>query len=185
MSSLIQVLLGMAVIFFLPGYTLVNMLFPRKAELDPEYDVVYRIALGMGLSMVIAIFVGFGLNAISTETQGYVSSGPLWASLLSIIAIFFVVGWVRGAYPWLGLLHESLYRPPPPRLVPGTNLTSARLDREQKRLVLERVQLLEDIEVFRKRSSTSNPSRKLYYRRRIEQARERLEQINELLDEKR
>jgi hypothetical protein len=185
MSGLIQVLLGIAVVFFLPGYTLISLLFPRKGELDPDYDIVYRVALGMGLSIVIAIFVGFGLNAISTETEGYVSPGPLWISLLSFTVVFFVAGWYRGAYPWLGLLHEGLYRTPAPRRAPGEKTALIRFGREERRLVLERVQLLEDIETYRERSSTSNPSRKLYYQRRIEQARERLEQVNGLLDDAR
>ena len=135
------------------------------------------------MSIVIAIFVGFGLNAISTDTEGYVSSGPLWASLVSATVLFFVIGWHRGAYPWLGLIHESLYRTPPPRRIGGERPDLMRFGRDERRLVLERVQILEDIETYRTRSSTTNPTRKLYYQRRIEQARGRLEQINELLDD--
>lgn len=179
--SLIQVLAGLAIVFFLPGYTLVCLLFPRKGELDPEYDVVYRVALGMGLSIVIAIFVGFALNAMSTEEQGYVSAGPLWASLLSITGLFFLGGWFLGAYPWMGLIHSKLYRDPPPRKVAGMKLVPVAKGREAERLLVERDQLLRDMDKFAARSSTSNPDKQLYYRRRIEQARERVEQVNDLL----
>lgn len=180
--GLIQILAGLAVVFFLPGYTLVSLLFPRKGELDPEYDIVYRIALGMGLSIVIAIFVGFALNAISTEEQGYVSAGPLWISLLSVTAAFFVAGWYAGAYPWLGLLHPRLYREPPPRKVAGMRLMPTVKGREGERLLMEREQLLRDIEKYSQRSSTSNPNRQLYYRKRIDQAKARVEQVNEALE---
>lgn len=180
--GLIQVLAGLAIVFFLPGYTLVCLLFPRKGELDPEYDVVYRVALGMGLSIVISIFVGFALNAISTEEQGYVSAGPLWASLLTLTGLFFAAGWYMGAYPWMGLLHTKLYRDPPPRKVAGMKLMPTAKGREAERLLIERDQLLRDIDKHAARSSTSNPTKALYYRRRIEQARARVDQVNAELE---
>ena len=49
------------------------------------------------------------------------------------------------------------------------------------RLILEREQLLRDLKVFTERSTTSNPQRKLYYRKRMDQARQRIEQTNEEL----
>lgn len=179
--SLLQVMAGLAFVFFLPGYTLVCLLFPRKGELDPEYDIVYRIALGMGLSIVIAIFVGFALNAISTEETGYVSAGPLWASLLSITGVFFVGGWYLGAYPWMGALHPALYRSTRPRKVAGMRLMPIAQGREVERLLVERDGLLKDIEKYASRSCTSNTNRQLYYRKRIEQAKARVEHLNDEL----
>ena len=177
----LQAVAGLLMIFFLPGYTLVCLLFPRKGELDPEYDVVYRLALGMGLSIVIAIFVGFGLNAISTESQGYVHAGPLWFSLISVTLVFVVIGAYRGAYPSLGLLHPRLYRPPPPRTIAGMKLASRYSGRESEKLLSEREQLLRDMEKYAERSSTSNPNKKLYYGRRISQAKQRVAEINKEL----
>ncbi|MGD9962524.1 MAG: DUF1616 domain-containing protein [Thermoplasmata archaeon] len=180
--GLLQIFAGLAVLFLLPGYTLVCLLFPRKGELDPEYDIVYRVALGMGLSIVIAIFVGFALNAISTEEQGYVTPGPLWASLLTLTGLFFVGGWFMGAYPWLGLAHPKLYRPTRPRKVAGMRLISPVKGREVERLLIERDELLRDIEKYASRASTSNPNKQLYYRKRIEQAKARVEQLNDQLE---
>jgi hypothetical protein len=182
MSSLLQVIAGTAIVFFVPGYALVTMLFPRRGELDPEYDVVYRLALGMGLSIVIAILVGFALNSISSEDQGYVYAGPLWTVLLSLTAVFVFVGWYRGAYPSLGAVHPSLYRPLKPRTVAGTRLSGTRDTRLEGRLVGEREALLDEIKGLLGKSSSSNPRRKLYYRRRMDRARERVEEINAELD---
>jgi hypothetical protein len=182
MSSLLQVIAGTAIVFFVPGYALVTMLFPRRGELDPEYDVVYRLALGMGLSIVIAILVGFALNSISSEDQGYVYAGPLWTVLLSLTAVFVVTGWYRGAYPSLGAVHPSLYRPLKPRTVAGTRLSGTRDIRLEGRLVSERETLLDEIKGLLGKSSSSNPRRKLYYRRRMDRARERVEEINAELD---
>jgi hypothetical protein len=177
----IQAVAGLIMIFFLPGYTLVSMLFPRKGELDPEYDIVYRLALGMGLSIVIAIFVGFGLNAISTESQGYVTAGPLWISLISLTLIFFAIGALRGAYPSLGLLHPKMYRPPPPRTIAGMKLSTRYAGKGSERLLFEREQLLKDMEKYAERSSTSNSNKKVYYEKRISQAKSRVSEINEEL----
>jgi len=181
MSGLLQVLAGILIVFFLPGYTLVNLLFPRRGELDPEYDFVYRATLGMGLSVVIAIIVGFALNAISTEEHGYVSAGPLWVVLVSITALFAFLGWMRGAYPNAGMLHPSLYRSPTPRKGPGSHITDFARRQKMEKLLLEREQLLVDLRAFSERSSTSNPQRRLYYRKRVDHARQRIDEINDEL----
>jgi hypothetical protein len=179
MSNPIQIFLGIVMVVFLPGYTLVNMLFPRKGELDPEYDLVYRITLGMGTSVVISILVGFGLNAISTEGHGFVTAGPLWASLLGITGLFTLLGWLRGAYPSAGYLHPSLYRPPPSSKEVKSNASEFDRRRRLDKYILEREALLTDLKVFAERSTTSDPQRKMYYRKRIDQARERMTKVNE------
>lgn len=168
-------------LFFLPGYTLVNMLFPRRGELDPEYDQVYRVALGMGLSMVLAILVGFALNAVSTEEHGYVRAGSLWAVLGLMTLVFAVLGWLRGAYPWAGMIHPGLYRAPGLAAQKGTALSGFARKRQLDRLLLERERLLRDIKAFSEASTTSNPTRRLYYRKRMDSAKERLSQIDEEL----
>ena len=43
---------------------LVNVLFPRRNELDEEDDLLYRIVLGIALSIVITVLNGFVLGTI-------------------------------------------------------------------------------------------------------------------------
>ena len=181
MSNPLQVLAGIAIVFFLPGYTMVCMMFPRKGELDPEYDIVYRLALGMGVSVVISIMVGFALNAISTEEHAYVKAGPLWASLLAVTAVFSFAGWWRGAYPSAGRIHPMLYRAPAVAGLPRRKGSDFERHRRTDKLIIEREQLLKDLRTFTDRSSTSNPQRKLYYTKRMGQVRERINQINDAL----
>lgn len=181
MSSILHIAAGIAVVFFLPGFTLVNLLFPRKGELDPEYDIIYRTTIGMGSSVVISILVGFMLNAMSTEGHGLVTEGPLWAVLLALTGLFAFVGWIRGAYPRAGLIHPRLYRPTSIRGIPRTKGLSFDKKRRTERLVLEREVLLADLRTLAESSSTSNPQRKLYYRQRIDDARGRVDRINEEL----
>ncbi|MDH3365003.1 MAG: DUF1616 domain-containing protein [Thermoplasmata archaeon] len=179
---MIQILAGITIVFFLPGYTLIAVMFPRKGELDPEYDVVYRVALGMGLSIVIAIVVGFALNAISTEDHGYVSAGPLWVSLVFVTAVFFVAGWFRGAYPWLGVIHPTLYRNPPPRTVGGVAIPGHSNERQVSKLVLERECWQNELKRCAERTECTSETRRAYYSKRVEVARNSIEAVNQELD---
>ncbi|MCU0859840.1 MAG: DUF1616 domain-containing protein [Thermoplasmata archaeon] len=182
MLEALQVVAGVLLVFFLPGYTFVNLLFPRRNELDPEYDVVYRLALSMGLSVVMAIIIGFSLNAVSTEDQAYVRPGPLWLAFLSVTGVFFLAGWVRGAYPWMERIHPSLYRPEPARKVAGVKMSPEKRNTEAGKLLIEQERLKKELQTSLERSSTSNPQRKLHYRRRTDRLRERIGQIDRELD---
>ena len=107
-------LLAFPLVLFFPGYTLVNVLFPRKGELDREYDLLYRITLGIVMSIVVLVLLGFLLNAASPPTgMGYFTGANLWVSLSALTLAFFAVGWWRGAYPILGRIHPALRRPMP------------------------------------------------------------------------
>lgn len=113
---MIQTIIALIFMFFLPGYMLINALYPRKGELDPEYDSLYRVTLGIVMSVAIAIFVGFGLNSLGVNPEtglGYFLAPYIWLTLIILTIIFFLIGWLRGAYPRLGRLHPALYRLPP------------------------------------------------------------------------
>jgi len=48
-------------IIFIPGYVLINVLFPEK-KTDKGIDTIERIALSLGLSIAIVPLIGIGLN---------------------------------------------------------------------------------------------------------------------------
>ena len=54
----VRAVLGFPLLFFVPGYVCVSALFPQKSELD----MIERIALSIGLSISIVIFICFMLN---------------------------------------------------------------------------------------------------------------------------
>lgn len=54
----IRIILGLPLVLFLPGYSLIATLFPRKDDLDG----IERIALGFGLSIVISPLLCLALN---------------------------------------------------------------------------------------------------------------------------
>ena len=109
---MLQLLIAFPLVLFFPGWTLVNLLFPRKGELDREYDALYRVTLGIVMSIVVLVLLGFVLNAASpAEGLGLFTGTNLWISLTALTVAFFAGGWWRGAYPSLGRLHPALKRP--------------------------------------------------------------------------
>jgi len=120
----LRVIAGLVLVLFLPGYTLIQAMFPRKGELDEEFDVLYRVTLGMAMSICVVILIGFVLgnpslgnapewDGISDGDKGYFQTFFITTSLITVTLLFFVAGWYRGAYPWMANLHPSLARAPP------------------------------------------------------------------------
>ncbi|MCD6456429.1 MAG: DUF1616 domain-containing protein [Methanophagales archaeon] len=54
----IRIILGLPLVLFLPGYSLIAALFPRKDDLD----AIEQIALSFGLSIAITPLLGLALN---------------------------------------------------------------------------------------------------------------------------
>ena len=54
----VRVVLGLLLVLFLPGYSLVAALFPRRDDLDG----IERIALSFGLSIAVVPLIGLALN---------------------------------------------------------------------------------------------------------------------------
>ena len=120
----IRVFAGLLLVLFLPGYTLIQALFPRKGELDEEFDTLYRMALGAAMSICVVILVGFVLgnpslgnapnwDGLSDGDKGYFQTFFITVSLSFATLLFFGIGWYRGAYPWMANIHPSLARAPP------------------------------------------------------------------------
>ena len=120
----IRVVAGLLLVLFLPGYTLIQAMFPRRGELDEEFDTLYRVTLGMAMSICVVILLGFLLgnpslgNAPDWEgwsdgDKGYFQAFFVTLSLSATTLLFFGIGWFRGAYPWMANVHPSLARVPP------------------------------------------------------------------------
>lgn len=188
MLETIQLVLALVLLFFLPGWTLINLIFPRKGELDREYDVLYRVTLGIVMSIVVTILFGFALNGLGVDTttnMGYFTGANLWAGLSVLTALFFVAGWWRGAYPFLGRLHPKLVRTPPP------DRRSMTADLEHDRAALaklrelsaEREKLRRRIKDYERRIGLHMGDAKEHYTRERNKAKTRLREIDAELKE--
>ena len=143
-----RVIGALVLLFFLPGFLLVNALYPRRGELDREYDRLYRITLGIVLSIAVTVFWSFFLNSLGVNAAtglGYVLGPNVAAGLLGLSALFFVLGWWRGAYPWMARLHPALARVPKPG--PGELLTE---DGRDHRIRMKLQELAEQRERLRR-----------------------------------
>ena len=113
---MLQTLLAILALFLVPGLLLVYALYPRKGELDREYDLLYRVGLGVVLSVSVVVLLGFGLNSLGTDPatgRGYVTAEVLWPGIALLSLAFFFLGWFRGAHPWMARIHPALARPLP------------------------------------------------------------------------
>src|SRR2546428_8184393 len=142
-----RVIGALVLLFFLPGFLLINALYPRKGELDREYDALYRLTLGIVLSIAVTVFWSFFLNSLGINEAtglGYVVGPNIAGGLIGLSAAFFALGWWRGAYPWMARVHPALARGPKPG--PGALLTE---DERDHRARLKLQQLAEKREPVR------------------------------------
>ena len=92
-------------IFFLPGYFLVQALFPRKRELDEEYDWLFKLVLGSVLSIALVILVGF---VLAHPRVAMFNATSVTVSLVLLTLTLFIIAWWRGAFPVLGRAAEPV-----------------------------------------------------------------------------
>ena len=86
-SSILRALVGFPFVLFLPGYTLLAVLFPKNNELDG----IERIALSIGLSICVVVFIGLGLNF----TPWGIRLGPIIMALSAFMLIMTALAAVR------------------------------------------------------------------------------------------
>ena len=99
----IRVVAGLLLVLFLPGYTLIQAMFPRRGELDEEFDTLYWVTLGMAMSICVVILIGFVLGNPSLGSapdwggwsdgdKGYFQTSFITVSLTTVTLLFFGIG---------------------------------------------------------------------------------------------
>jgi len=95
--SLIRIPLGLLMVLFIPGYTLIAALFPKKDDLDG----IERLALSFGLSIAVVPLIGLGLN--------YTPWGIRLTSVVISLAIFTIAMALAARYRRLSLPEEERF----------------------------------------------------------------------------
>ncbi len=184
---MIQQAIGLLLIFFITGFTFIYMLFPRKGELDPEYDMLYRLAFGVTMSIVILVLFGFSLDALSSDTPGtgYVTGTNLWLGLSMLSLFFFFLGWWRGAYPWMGRIHRGLLRLPksPPHSVLAELDDDKKLLARFRELSIDREKLRRELKEVERRVRLQTGSLRQHYEKRRGEVQAGLKRIDDQLRE--
>lgn len=83
----VRIILGLALILFFPGYTLLTALFPKRTDLD----TIERVALSFGLSIAVVPLVSLVLNYTPWGIRLY----PILISLTAFIIVMSVLAWFR------------------------------------------------------------------------------------------
>ncbi len=171
MLDALRVIAALILIFFLPGIMLVQALFPRKGELDADFDWLYRAAMAIGLSIVITILVNFALNSLGVNPDtgmGYVTAVPITLSLILITLIFFGIAWFRGGLFFLGRFHPKLVRFPSrdPRDEDIPHLTDRHQRFKHQELVTQKFQLIKQIDKSERLIEAHSGDQKKYYKQR-------------------
>ena len=167
---MIEYILASLIMFFIPGYTFVNAVFPGKNELDEDLDLLYRIAFSIAMSVVFVILVGYILGNLHLIV-GYGSfyeSVYIWTGLLLLTVMFFLLGWYRGAYQCMGKIHP-LFDRPSPKTHP-INKDDFELIDEMENLVREQHKIKKEIKDAEKENLSD-----------IEELEDRLEEVTEKL----
>lgn len=180
--GLLRVVAALILVFVLPGLLLVNVLYPRRGELDREYDALYRLTLGIVLSIAVTVLWGFFLNALGVQpgtVTGYVQAPEIAEGLVGLSVLFFVLGWWRGAYPWMARLHPSLARVP--KAGPESLLTDEEKD-HRVRMKLEelaesRERLRRTIKDYERRMQLQSSDARSHYEERRDAARAELKRV--------
>jgi len=92
--SPIRIIFGLPLVLFLPGYSLIAALFPRKDDLDG----IERIALSFGLSIAITPLLGLALN--------YTPFGIRLSPVLIVLSVF-TIALAIGAYIRRAMIPEE------------------------------------------------------------------------------
>ena len=182
----LRLLATIVMVMFLPGYLLVNVIFPARGQLDIEMDQLYRVGIGMVLSIFITVADGIFLNTLGTDStgHGYITGPNLWITLSVITAVLFALGWYRGAYPKMGEIHPKLYREPKKEaLVQGSSRLGMKAEKDLEALMKEKKRLERFIEQAERTESelTDMDTINEWSERRIG-AVERLKEVNGEID---
>ena len=86
-NNIARIVLGLPVVLFFPGYTLLAALFPQKEGLSD----IERFALSFGLSIAVVPLIGLALNYTPWGIRLY----PILIALFIFIFVMSVIGWFR------------------------------------------------------------------------------------------
>lgn len=189
MLDVLRLLLGVFLLYFLPGYTIVQFMFPRKGEFDKDWDIVYRIVFSIGVSIVVVILVGWVLGALPPDPstgkgyfQGSATGFPyIELAILGVSGVFFVAGWYRGAYPFLGRIHPKLARGTAPKK--QGPITREDLLDLLAGLAAEKEKAEKKLKMYEEKERVSTGEQRKYYREKIRECKSRIEELNAKIEE--
>lgn len=104
------ILLGLVLLFFAPGFTLLHALFPGRRYFGPFHPIAMptlSVVVSVGVLVLVGTALGFLPGGPGDDARGWFQGGQTGAPILEltlagIALVLFVVAWWRGAFPLLG-----------------------------------------------------------------------------------
>ncbi len=90
-SGALRIVLALPVALFIPGYTLLAAIFPKKSSLGGVERVVFSLGLSMAISLLVGVVLNFNPWGISTY--------PVLISVTLFVVITALVAWFRTPPP--------------------------------------------------------------------------------------
>jgi len=181
---MIRAVVAVLFLFLLPGFTLVNALFPSKGALDEELDMLYRVSYGLALSVALVIIIGFFLGEILPSSgDGYFVGRNIWFTLVSLTFLFFFIGWYRGAYRWIRYIHPSFAREPSEKSPAMERKSDTKKVKELQELTRQRNALKQKIKKIEKKIDKGSKDMKKHYTGKKDELERRLERVDKRLKE--
>ena len=104
--QIIQIIIGLPLALFIPGYLIARLLFKELEELE-------KVAIGFVLSIAIDIIVGLflGYNEAMKNITGGITSFNLWLYLGSITIILLIIWALKNEHEFKAATHwiKSLF----------------------------------------------------------------------------
>lgn len=137
--------LGLLLIFFAPGFFLLQALFPRRRYFGPFHKAavgVLSVVVSAAITIVVGTILGFlpGGPGERGWFQGSQTGTPVLEIALALIAaVSFAIAWARGAFPLLRGAREVDAAPERGEPEEVTMLRDVRLEEERLRKEAARV----------------------------------------------
>jgi hypothetical protein len=165
---------------FMPGFTFIRAIFPRKGELGGDYDNLYQFILSIVVSVLILVMVGFMLDVLSDVAgEGLVRRNYILGTLAVLCGLFFLTGWWRGSYPFMGKLHPALKRHHQPLIL---GIVTARKRQavlaKMDRLTEEIVKVRHDIADCERKISLTKGAERIHYSEKRKVLNQRLIELS-------
>lgn len=166
-------LVALLLIFFLPGFFLVLILFPRRGQLSRDFDILFKSALGIALSILLSVLVVIILDQIGSSTgTSMITSASLWISIGILTIILGVLSWFFGGLK--DLVYSILKKPLAAKESP---------DDEIRRLAYSKKKLQQKLVLLESDDYQSDPSLREESKVRIPLIKQQIADINTKIDE--
>ena len=173
---MIDVLIGilaLLLIFFFPGFFLVLIIFPKRGQLSMDFDILFKGALGIALSILISVLDVILLDQIGSSIgTPMITSAALWLSIGALTIILGIISWFFGG---LRDLVMSVLKKQPAKVESA--------DEELRKLAHSKRQLQRKLALLESKEYQSHPSLKEEATIRIPIINQQIADINKKIDE--